>query len=219
MVINQTAKSFFSSWDSAVQEQHQYMRQNLFLGEMKPSVFIERLKRMNKFLKYFPRADASIQEEKMILDEQQLIAIVHHASHGIMQLQIQRSGRTINEFETLEDAKIFFDQQHDCDMLEKRILQDDGSSNSEKKKKKHKRGKKNKKNGDDEADNDNKGDKKPAAKPTCNICGKKGHRDENCWTLEKNAKKRPANFQTTNSILKKPKKEKKTSASTAALFT
>jgi hypothetical protein len=57
IVINESAKAFFNSWDTAIQNQQQYMRQNLFLGELKPSVFIERLKRMNKFLKYFPRAD------------------------------------------------------------------------------------------------------------------------------------------------------------------
>jgi hypothetical protein len=53
-VINETAKSFFRSWDLAIQEQQQYMRQNLFMCDLMPSVFIERLKRMNKFLHYFP---------------------------------------------------------------------------------------------------------------------------------------------------------------------
>jgi hypothetical protein len=89
MVVNETAKSFYNSWDTAIQDQKQYMRQNLFLGELKPSVFIERLKRMNKFLKYFPQDDLSIGEDKLYIDEEQLITIVHHALHGIMQLQIQ----------------------------------------------------------------------------------------------------------------------------------
>ena len=53
-VINETVKLFFHSWDSAIQEQQQYMRQNLFMCDLMPSVFIERLKRMNKFLHYFP---------------------------------------------------------------------------------------------------------------------------------------------------------------------
>jgi hypothetical protein len=89
IVINESAKAFFNSWDTAIQDQQQYMRQNLFLGELKPSVFIERLKRMNKFLKYFPRADLSLDVDKLLIGEEQLITIVHHASHGIMQLQIQ----------------------------------------------------------------------------------------------------------------------------------
>jgi hypothetical protein len=107
MVVNETAKSFFRSWDASIQEQQQYMRQNLFLGDMMPSVFIERLKRMNKFLKYFPRAE-TVDENSVLIPEEQLITIVHHASHGIMQLQIQRAGKTINEFKTLDQLKVFF---------------------------------------------------------------------------------------------------------------
>jgi hypothetical protein len=44
----------------------------------------------------------------VFIEEEQLISIVHHASHGIMQLQIQRAGQTVNEFKTLEDLKGFF---------------------------------------------------------------------------------------------------------------
>jgi hypothetical protein len=57
MIINETAKSFFNNWENAVSEQQQYMHQNLFIGEMKLSTFIERLKRMNKFLRYFPQKE------------------------------------------------------------------------------------------------------------------------------------------------------------------
>jgi hypothetical protein len=191
------------------------MRQNLFIGDSKPSVFIERLKRMNKILQYFPRANV-FDDDNVYIEEEQLISIVHHASHGIMQLQIQRAGRTINEFKTLEDLKVFFTQQHDCDMLEKRILDNDGKS----KNKKHKKTKKQKKNDDDDAEEVGKGDRKPAAKPKCKHCGKIGHSDDNCWSLDKNAKKRPTNYRTANAITKKPKVAATTgSPSTAALFT
>jgi transposase InsO family protein len=218
LVINETAKSFFRSWDSAVQEQQQYMRQNLFLGDLMPSTFVERLKRMNKFLRYFPRADL---ENDVLIPEEQLITIVHHASHGIMQLQIQRSGKTINEFKTLDALKVFFDQQHECDMLEKRILKgNDELEDEEGKKKKHKKRKKRKKNEDDDTDNASKEDRKLAAKPRCNICGKIGHRDDNCWSLEKNANKRPANFQTANPVAKKkPKTQQTLTTGTEPLFT
>jgi hypothetical protein len=192
------------------------MRQNLFIGESKPSVFIERLKRMNKMLQYFPRANV-FDDDNVFIEEEQLITIVHHASHGIMQLQIQRAGRTINEFKMLEDLKVFFTQQHDCDMLEKRILSND---NKNKNNKKQKKTKKRKKNEDDDADEAEKGDQKPAAKPKCKHCGKIGHSDDNCWSLDKNAKKRPANYRTANAIRKKPKvAAAASSTNTAALFT
>jgi hypothetical protein len=71
-----------------LREQQQYMRQNLFLADLKPSLFIERLKRMNRFLAYFPRTDV-FEDNNILIPEEQLITIVHHTSHGIMQLQLQ----------------------------------------------------------------------------------------------------------------------------------
>jgi hypothetical protein len=117
------------------------MRQNLFIGDTKPSAFIERLKRMNKMLQYFPRANV-FDDDNVFIEEEQLITIVHHASHGIMQLQIQWAGRMINEFKTLENLKVFFTQQHDCDMLEKQILGKDNKNKNDKKQKKTKKRKK-----------------------------------------------------------------------------
>jgi hypothetical protein len=70
MIIDETAKSFFNNWENAVREQQQYMRQNLFIGEMKPSTFIERLKRINKFLRYFPR-ERVFEMTNIELDEEQ----------------------------------------------------------------------------------------------------------------------------------------------------
>jgi hypothetical protein len=83
------------------------MRQNLFIREMKPSTFIERLKQMNKFLRYFPRKRV-FDMNNIKIDEEQLISLMYHASHGIMQLQIQRAGRSINEFQTLDELKFSF---------------------------------------------------------------------------------------------------------------
>jgi hypothetical protein len=166
---------------------------------------------MNKMLQYFPRANV-FDEDNVFIEEEQLISIVHHASHGIMQLQIQCAGRTTNEFKTLEDLKVFFNQQHDCDMLEKCILDNNGKNN--------KTSKKRKKNDDDDDDEVSKNDRKPAAKPKCRHCGKTGHTDDNCWSLEKSAKKHLANYRVANAIAKKPKTAAATdSANTAALFT
>jgi hypothetical protein len=205
MIINEMAKSFFNNWENAVHEQQQYMRQNLFIGEMKLLTFIERLKRMNKFLRYFLR-ERVFGMNNVEIDEEQLISLMYHEPHGIMQLQIQRAGRSINEFQTLDELKVFFSQQHDCDQLEARILKAEKKGNDSRKSKNKKNNKKRKsKPADDDADNAEKDlQKKPAAaKISCTHCGKVGHKSDNCWTLEKNANKRPANFRTANTIAKK----------------
>jgi hypothetical protein len=101
-------------------------------------------------------------------------------------------------------------------VLEKRLLHEDDNKKSDKKKR-GRNHKKSKKNHDDKAE---KGDRKPSAKPKCPICGKIGHREDNCWSSEKNAKKHEAASQSANPILKKSKYATMTSsATTAALFT
>jgi hypothetical protein len=89
---------------------------------------------------------------------------------------------------------------------------DSGKSKNKKNNKKHKS-----KPADNDADNaDKDSQKKPAdAKPSCTHCGKVGHKSDNCWTLEKNASKQPANFHTANTITKKPALK----ATEEALFT
>jgi hypothetical protein len=165
MVVNEVAKSFFDSWENSLREQQQYMRQSLFLGDMKPSTFIERLKRMNRFLEYFPRVNV-FDEDNVFIEEEQLISIVHHASHGIMQLQLQRAGRSVNDFSTLDELKVFFNQQYDCDRLEERILQLEDSESEEEKKKGRKKRKRKSKNGsgDAEGSSKEKGKKKKNAR-------------------------------------------------------
>jgi transposase InsO family protein len=219
LVINETAKSFFDSWENALREQQQYMRQNLFLADLKPSLFIERLKRMNRFLAYFPRTDV-FEDNNILIPEEQLITIVHHASHGIMQLQLQRAGKSVNDFHTLDELKVFFNQQHDCDRLEERILRMEekisGSDSGNGNKKRRRNRKRKSKNGDGDAESSPKENKKQKgdSRPKCSHCGKYGHRDDNCWTLKKNESKRPANQQTANTMA-----TTKSKASSQALFT
>jgi hypothetical protein len=64
--------------------------------------------------RYFPR-EKVFEMNNVEIDEEQLISLMYHASHGIMQLQIQQTGRSINDFQTLDELKVFFSQQHNCD--------------------------------------------------------------------------------------------------------
>jgi hypothetical protein len=104
-------------------------------------------------------------------------------------------------------------------VLEKRLLYEDDNKKSDKRK----RGQNHKKSNKSHDDNDDKAekeDRKPSAKPKCPFCGKIGHREDNCWSSGKNAKKHEAASQSANPILKKSKYATTTSsANTAALFT
>jgi hypothetical protein len=105
-------------------------------------------------------------------------------------------------------------------MLEKRILKKGELNGDEKSEKKRRRHKKRRKNDENDVKSALKEDRKPSAKPKCGICGKIGHRDENCWNLDKNAKKQPANFQPANTnSTTKLKTEKALVTGTEPLFT
>jgi hypothetical protein len=78
----------------------------------------------------------------------------------------------------LDELKVFFDRQHECDRLEQRLLKN--SDGLEKLTKRPKRHKKRRKNNDDDTEIAEKNDRKPSAKPRCTICSKLGHSDDNC---------------------------------------
>jgi hypothetical protein len=59
--------------------------------------------------------------------------------------------KTINEFKTLDELKVFFDQQHECDRLVQHLLKKN-SDGLDKSTKKPKRYKKRRKNNDDDTD-------------------------------------------------------------------
>jgi hypothetical protein len=108
-----------------------------------------------------------------------------------MQLQIQRAGKSINEFQMMDELKVFFSQEHDCNQLEARILKAEEKGNDSKKSKNKKNNKKRKsKPADNDADNAKKDsqEKPAAAKTSCTHCGKFGHKSDNCWTLKKERK-------------------------------
>jgi hypothetical protein len=135
-----------------------------------------------------------------------------------MQLQIQRAGKSINDFQMLDELKVLFSQQHDCDQLEARILKAEEKGNDSGKSK----NKKITKNASQNPPTMMQAMPKRIIKrnrllqnhSVC-IVVKFGHKSDNCWTLEKNSSKRPANFRTANTITKK----KVPKAAKEALFT
>ena len=60
LVINDTAKKYFShdcDWSNAYRYQKAYMRKNLYMGDMNPENFCERLSKINRMLTNFPFTD------------------------------------------------------------------------------------------------------------------------------------------------------------------
>lgn len=53
-VLNDIAKHIFKEWPKALKSEKRYMRQSLYIGDMKLENFFERVKKMNEYLLFFP---------------------------------------------------------------------------------------------------------------------------------------------------------------------
>ena len=170
--LNETAKKFFDPWVNAARRQKSYLRKGLFMNDMMPKKFIDRVKRLNEALPYFPVADSL--KPCQSLPEDEVIDILDGAKKGEWHITMMSQGKRPDAFETIEEAQEYYTQLYCADKLMKK-LSSTSKKDSNKKKRKHP----SKENG--------------KGKP-CEHCGKKGHLSKDCWTLEKNKRHRPNNY-------------------------
>ena len=80
-VITDTGKKFFSNdcdWSTAYRYQKAYMRKKLFIGDMCPDIFCDRLSKLNRMLKYFPPRE-DFKPAPQVLDDDKLCNILDSA--------------------------------------------------------------------------------------------------------------------------------------------
>ena len=176
--LNDVAKKFFEGWETAVRKQKSYMRKNLFMGNMDPEKFFDRVEKINDDLPYFPTRDGRRRPHKLDIDE--LIDIADSAKKMEWHLIMMSQGRRPDTFETLEEAKEYYKALYAADQLRQVTQKSEGNTG------KNKRGKKRGANDSD----------KKKSHAVCSHCGKPGHKSDECWTLDKNKKKRPRHFKT-----------------------
>ena len=103
VVINDMAKSFFLEWPKAYQSQKYYMRNNLYLGDLKPDNFFKRVRKMNEYFKYFPVVgDDDAQPTE--LDEDEIICIVtgRNVKKPQWHIELMVQGKRPDDFATLD---------------------------------------------------------------------------------------------------------------------
>ena len=182
LVINDTSKKYFSldcDWRNAYRYQKAYMRKNLFMGDMNPEKFCERLSRINRMLSYFPFTDDDVREAPNRLDDDELCDILDSAKKPEWHLLMMSQGKRPHSFENYDEAKMYYKQLYNAEQFQKKLLPKQEKPNKPADKGKRKRG----------------SDKPTAAasKHKCVHCGNL-HADDDCWTLEKNKNKRPKNY-------------------------
>lgn len=184
LVINDTAKKYFSldcDWGNAYRYQKAYMRKNLFMGDMNPEKFCERLSKINRMLTYFPFTDDDERENPSKLDDDELCDILDSAKKPEWHLLMMSQGKRPHSFESYDEAKMYYKQLYNAEQFQKRL------SGNEKKPKDTKAGKSKRKRQNESSNSDD--------KPKCKHCGKM-HKSQDCWTLPENKSKRPKNYRT-----------------------
>ena len=186
LVVNDTAKKYFSTqcdWSNAYRYQKAYMRKNLFIGDMDPDVFCDRLEKMNGMLPYFPVFDDANDPAK--LDDDELCDILDSAKKPEWHITMMSQGMRPHSFESFENAKTYYKQLWNAEQFAEKMTpkwEKNARDNPKRSVKRHRR--------DHSDEEDGSGS---TEKPKCAHCGKI-HKSDNCWSLSKNKNKRPKSW-------------------------
>jgi hypothetical protein len=176
-IVNDVARKFFDNWQSSVRQQKNYLRTCLYIGNQNPKKFIERIKKINEYLPYFPYHNGGEPYAKMAEDE--LLDILDSAKKIDWHLTMMSQGKRPDTFRDIGQAEEYYMQLHNADLLLKKLKPASGSSTQ-----------KGKKNSDKQKSKKRKGRDGP-----CEHCGKHhpGAGDK-CWSLSKNKRMRPNGY-------------------------
>ena len=175
------------SWRSAARKQKSYMRNSIYMGDMDPEDFLERLEEMNKFLCYFP-VDKGNDRHKYAkpFKEEELLEIRNHAKKFEWHLTMLAQGKDPESFETVEEAMQYYRQLHQADQTFSKLKNNTQVGKSGKKKRKRQ-------DNASESGNNNKGTKKGSnsnnqkaqssdkSNKFCVYCKKHGHTVSECY--------------------------------------
>jgi hypothetical protein len=185
LIVNDVAKHIFVDWETAFRTHRDYVRRDLqpdFTSES-PKTFIENLIRLNKFLKYFPVRDPL--QSTNFVSEQELIETVARGVKYEWACTLLDQNKRYNDFQSLDEVRDVYFKLYQADQLRAQY-----AAVTDKNRETSGNGKNKRKNQNGE--NSEKSGKK--SKAPCENCKKTGHKSDDCWTLEKNANKRPKNF-------------------------
>ena len=171
---------FANTGVDSVKNQKTYLRKSVLMGNMFPSDFADRLEEINDYLKYFPvEAVNTVNDIPTPFDQEELIDIMDRAKNPEWQLIALRNGQKPTTLQTMEAAKLYYNQLASADQVEQQLQashqRSRGNGNSKRRRKGN--GNSNGNGGDESNDRPTKRQKgnsrgKPRPK-VCGICGKR----------------------------------------------
>ena len=191
LITNDVAKSIFKEPETAYKRQVRYLRNSIFVGDLKWDVFRHRLEDINAYLKYFPKYEGL---EVIELPESELIDIIDKAAPLRWISLMTNRGKVIQSFNDYTELKTYIES------IEKALEVQEIVENNTKDLKRTRDGEKKRTPGKHH------GQHKKSV-PKCTHCDKLGHKSQDCWTLDKNKSKRPKSYGNYNDSVRKAKKE------------
>ena len=212
LALNDVAKAPFGregDWQYAYRYQQSYLRKNLFMGDMDPDKFSDRLIKLNRMLAFFPFMDDDLPIEREPLDDDELIDIFDSSKKIEWHVTMMSQGKRPHTFLTMKDARAYFKQLYNADQYKLKFSNkkhggESTSTSSTKTSTKRRR------------NNDGSNhEKRTSSAKLCRLCKKGGHEAADCWTAEKNKSKRPKGYKNH----RKSDERTYTRAETSALIT
>jgi hypothetical protein len=113
LIVNDVAKLNFIDWESAYRIHRDYVRKDLVLGNESPKNFVENMRRLNKFLQYFPVRDP-LQPVKFV-SEQELIETLTKGVKFEWVITLLSQNRRHDDFDTLDEARDMYFRLYQAD--------------------------------------------------------------------------------------------------------
>ena len=118
LTINDMARKMFGNqWSTAARTQKGYLRKTLYMGDMEPDYFYERLKKINSYLPYFPYKDRM--GTFKTLEEDELIDIIDQAKKDEWHITMLSQGKRPDDYPTTEVYMEYLKQLYAADKISK----------------------------------------------------------------------------------------------------
>ncbi len=119
LTLHGVARKTFKDWQYAIRNQKRYMVHGLAMGHKDPEAFIDRVLKMNRFIKYFPSSDPTITPNG--LDERDMMDLIIMAAPAEWHISMLSQGKRTDSFTSIEDVTEYLVQLHRADKLRKTL--------------------------------------------------------------------------------------------------
>ena len=149
------------------------MHCDIFIGNIKPKIFVEAMEKMNKYLAYFPVVDAVVPATPM--SDEEILDIINASLPQNWTLTMLSNNIRVDDFDDLTEAVDHYTALYQMDQMYQQLNKNKDENKSKKKKEKRKH-----------SNHDTSKEEQQAKRVDCPHCGKNHIGPaSNCWTLEK----------------------------------